>query len=75
MWHASERKVRIKFLSGKLYGGDHAEYMAVDRRIILEWILWKQPPIQWVLGALTLGIKRPGREADHSPSSSADVKE
>jgi hypothetical protein len=25
--------------------------------------------------ALSLGVKRPGREADHSPSSSAEVKE
>jgi hypothetical protein len=33
-----------------------------------------QPPIQWVPQALFLGIKRPGREADHSPPSSADVK-
>jgi hypothetical protein len=33
-----------------------------------------QPPIQWVPGALTLGIKRPGLEADHSPPSSAEVK-
>jgi hypothetical protein len=30
-----------------------------------------QPPIQWVSGALSLGVKRPGREADHSPPSSA----
>jgi hypothetical protein len=34
-----------------------------------------QPPIQWVSGALSLGIKRPDREADHSPPSSAEVKE
>jgi hypothetical protein len=34
-----------------------------------------QPPIQWVLGALSLEAKRPGREADHSPPSSAEVKE
>jgi hypothetical protein len=34
-----------------------------------------QPPIQWVLGALSLGQKRPGREADHSPPSSAEVKQ
>jgi hypothetical protein len=34
-----------------------------------------QPPIQWVAGALSLGVKRPGREADHSPPSSAEVKE
>jgi hypothetical protein len=34
-----------------------------------------QPPIQWVPGALSLGKKRPGREADHLPPSSADIKE
>jgi hypothetical protein len=33
-----------------------------------------QPPVQWVLGALSLGVKRPGREADHSLPSSAEVK-
>jgi hypothetical protein len=27
-----------------------------------------QPPIQWVPGALSPGVKRPGREADHSQS-------
>jgi hypothetical protein len=26
-----------------------------------------QPPIQWVPGALSLGVKRLGREAEHSP--------
>jgi hypothetical protein len=25
-------------------------------------------------GALSLGVKRPGREADYSPSASAEVK-
>jgi len=34
-----------------------------------------QPPIQWVPGALYLGVKQPGYEADHSPQSSAEVKE
>jgi hypothetical protein len=28
---------------------------------------------QWVPGALSLGVKRPGREADHSPPSSTEV--
>jgi hypothetical protein len=32
-----------------------------------------QPPLHWVLGALSLGIKGPGREADHSSPSSAEV--
>jgi hypothetical protein len=34
-----------------------------------------QLPIQWVAGDLSLGVKRLGREADHSPSSNAMVKE
>jgi hypothetical protein len=33
-----------------------------------------QPPIQWVSGALSPGVKRPGREVDHSPPSGAEVK-
>jgi hypothetical protein len=33
-----------------------------------------QPPNQWVLGALSPGVKRPGHEADHSPPTSAEVK-
>jgi hypothetical protein len=34
-----------------------------------------QPPIQWVPGALFLEVKQLGYEADHSPPSSAEVKE
>jgi hypothetical protein len=34
-----------------------------------------QRRIQWVPGALSLGLKRPGREADHSPLASAEVKQ
>jgi hypothetical protein len=34
-----------------------------------------QPPIQWVPGALPLGVKWPGHETDHSPPYSAKVKE
>jgi hypothetical protein len=33
-----------------------------------------QPPIQRVPGIIFLGIKRPKREADHSPPDSAEVK-
>jgi hypothetical protein len=33
-----------------------------------------QPPMQWVPGVLSPGAKRPGREADCSPPSTADVK-
>jgi hypothetical protein len=34
-----------------------------------------QPVIQRVTVALSLGVKRPWREADHSPPYSAEVKE
>jgi hypothetical protein len=33
-----------------------------------------QPPIQWVLGALCPRVKRPGREANHSPPTNAEDK-
>jgi hypothetical protein len=33
-----------------------------------------QSPIQWVPGALSPGVKRPGRETDHSLPTSAEVK-
>jgi hypothetical protein len=33
-----------------------------------------QPPIQWVTGSLPSGVKQAGREADHTPSPSAEVK-
>jgi hypothetical protein len=33
-----------------------------------------QSTIQWVLGALSLGLKRPGREANHSLPTNAEAK-
>jgi hypothetical protein len=33
-----------------------------------------QLPIQWVPEAFYQGVKRPGREADHSPPVGAEVK-
>jgi hypothetical protein len=38
-------------------------------------VLWPtQPPSQWLLEFFLQGVKRTGREADHLPSSSAEVK-
>jgi hypothetical protein len=34
-----------------------------------------QPAIQWVPDSLSLVVKRPGREANHSPPSSPEIKE
>jgi hypothetical protein len=33
-----------------------------------------QPPIQWVQGTVSLGVKQPGYEADHLSPSVAEVK-
>jgi hypothetical protein len=33
-----------------------------------------QPLIQWVPAPVTPGVKRPAREVEHSPSSSAEIK-
>jgi hypothetical protein len=33
-----------------------------------------QPPTQWVTGAFSLGVKRPGSEANHLTPTSAEVK-
>jgi hypothetical protein len=33
-----------------------------------------KPPIQWVPGALSLWVKRLGREAERSPPSTAEAK-
>jgi hypothetical protein len=33
-----------------------------------------QLSIQWLTGTLSPGIRRPGREADHEPTTSAEVK-
>jgi len=30
--------------------------------------------MEWVTGSLSVGVKRSGREADHSPPSSVEVK-
>jgi hypothetical protein len=33
-----------------------------------------QPPIRWILGTLSLGVKLPGHKADHLHPFSAEVK-
>jgi hypothetical protein len=46
-------------------------FLATVPRLEL-WPTW--PPTQWIRGTLQPGLKRPGREANHSPPSSAEVK-
>jgi hypothetical protein len=33
-----------------------------------------QPAILWASGSLTVGVKQPGRDANHSPTSRAEMK-
>jgi hypothetical protein len=49
--------------------------MPASNLIFWSFIPYTQPPVQWVIGALSLGVKRPGHEADHSPASSTEAKE
>jgi hypothetical protein len=52
----------------------HNCYLAMDLHdTIFNTLRSTQPPIQWALGSLSLAWKWPGREADHSPPSSAEV--
>jgi hypothetical protein len=46
-------------------------WTAEGSRLVLRPI---QPPIQWILRDLSLGVKQPGHEADPSPPTSAVVK-
>jgi hypothetical protein len=52
-------------------GGKNFHFSVSSRRALGP----TQPPILWVPGALSPGVKRNVREADHSPPNSAEVKE
>jgi hypothetical protein len=52
-------------------GGDEYFHFSTSPRPAL---VSTQPPIQWVPGPLSPGVKRPAREADHSPPTNAEVK-
>jgi len=65
-----------------LYGGHKSDAGAgVDFLIDMDFTspqrceACPQPPVQWEAGALSLGVKRLGREADHSFQFCAEVKE
>jgi hypothetical protein len=44
-------------------------------RLFIKIIEINHDYVQWVPGALFVGVKRPGRDAHHLPPSSAEVKE
>jgi hypothetical protein len=64
----------VTFTSRTAYQANLSEDFEFPVLLINKTMGPTQPPIQWVPGDLSLGVKRPGREADHSPPSSAEVK-
>jgi hypothetical protein len=62
-----DRGSRVRFPAG-------AENVSLHHRVQTGSGAHPQPPIQWVPGALSLGVKRLVREADHSPPPRAEFK-
>jgi hypothetical protein len=73
-WRGAQLKHRDTFT---FYGLDYRGFESRQGLGIFLFTTVSRPalgPTQWVPGALYLGVKRPGSEADHSPPSSAEVK-
>jgi hypothetical protein len=68
-YRPDDRGFRVRFPAG---GGLGIFILTTASRTALGTT---QIPIQWVPGALSLGVKRPGYEADHSRPSSAELIE
>jgi hypothetical protein len=65
LWAGRPRGRSLSPSRGKIF------LLSTMSRPVLEPI---QSPMQWVQAAFSQGMKRPEREADYSPSSSAEVK-
>jgi hypothetical protein len=63
---------RYSWTAGARFPGEARDFLFfATSRPALRPIL---PHTQWVTGALSPGVKRLGREADHSPPSTTEVK-
>jgi hypothetical protein len=69
--HSSENSVNLYQTTRSHIPDGSTRYMHCSQKI--KSVLYG-PPIQKLPGALPLVLKRPGREADHSPPSRAEVK-
>jgi hypothetical protein len=58
-------------------GFESRQWLGISLFTTVPWLALGpiHPPIHWVPVALSLGVKRPGREADHSPPSSVGGQE
>jgi hypothetical protein len=66
--------VSIVTMGWTIWGSDHGRGKIFLFSVCPDQFWPIHPPIQWVLGALSLGIKRLQREADYSSQSSAEVE-
>jgi hypothetical protein len=82
LWTITYMYVRIRDISVCIatgYGLDGRGSMSIRGKFFIYSTAFRptlvstQPPIQWVQGALSLGIKWTRRETDYSPPSSAEV--
>jgi hypothetical protein len=55
-------------------GLDSQDSILAGARFFLFSTASRPSPIQGIPGTISPGVKRPGREGDHSPPSSAEVK-
>jgi len=56
------------------FGSQHRQVIILVSKTSRQILRPTQPPNQWAMGTLSLGVKRPGHEADHLLSSCVKVK-
>jgi hypothetical protein len=64
---------RLKGELRKLHKNELLHFYCSPTAVVRRALGSTPPPVKWVPGDLFPGIKRPGREADHSPLTSAKV--
>jgi hypothetical protein len=69
-WMNVQWLIKVKLSSCVQYYGNPKQIIQMSKPVLRP----TQPRIQWVPGALPLGVKRPGREANHSPPSTVEFK-
>jgi hypothetical protein len=60
-------------MTGIFFDSQHGKQIFLYSKASRTALGLTQPPSQWVPGAISPRLKRPGREADHSPPPSASV--
>jgi hypothetical protein len=64
----------VSFVATTIYVASQRMFIVVSVYFVTDSVRALRP-IQWVAGPLSVGVERPWCEADHSPPSSAEVRE